>query len=69
MLGLGLSIPQIAVRRIGGVTPPDPGPPWIALASDDTPYIVSDTVLSSDGTSYVVVSLVLSSDGTSYNPI
>jgi hypothetical protein len=70
MLGLGLSLPQVAVRRAGGgISPPDPGPPWIVLASDDTPYIVSNTVLDSAGVSYNVVSPVLSSNGTSYNPI
>jgi hypothetical protein len=68
MLGLGLSLPQVAVRRTGGgITPGPTG--FSVLASDDTPYSVSLTVLDSAGTSYTVSSSVLDSSGTSYNPI
>jgi len=67
MLGLGLSIPQIEVRRIrGGVPVPTE---WAVLSSNGTSYCVPFTVLDSDGTSYAMPLAVLSSDGTSYNPV
>lgn len=68
----GLAIGLGTVAALGITTaanPPDPGPPWIVLASDGTSYICSNVVLNSSGVSYTVVSPVLSSDGTSYNPI
>ena len=66
--GLALGFPRYR-PSVGGVSPPDPGPPWIVLSSDGTQYICSNVVLDSSGTSYTVVSPVLASNGTSYNPI
>ena len=66
-IGLG-TVPALGVQTTA-VNPPDPGPPWIVLASDGSDYICSDVVLDSSGVSYTVVATVLSSDGTSYNPI
>lgn len=63
-IGLG-SVATLATDYAG----PNPGPPWIVLASNGTPYTVDAVVLSSNGTSYYVVETVLASNGTAYNPI
>ena len=63
-LGLGTVI-TLATDYAG----PNPGPPWIVLTSNGTPYTVDEVVLDSAGTSYYVVETVLTSNGTSYSPI
>jgi hypothetical protein len=63
-IGLGTVAP-LATDYAG----PNPGPPWIVLTSDGTPYSADAVVLSSNGTSYYVVETVLSSNGTAYSPI
>ncbi len=65
-LGLGLGTVATLATDFAG---PNPGPPFIVLASDSTPYSVDTIVLNSAGTSFYVVETVLTSDGTSYSPI
>lgn len=65
-LGLGLGTVATLATDFAG---PNPGPPWIVLTSDATPYTVDEEVLDSAGTSYYVVETVLTSGGTSYSPI
>lgn len=66
--GLAFGFPRYR-PSVGGVSPPDPGPPWIVLNSTGDPFICTNTVLDSDGNPFVVVSAVLDSDGNSFNPI
>lgn len=60
--GLAFGFPRYDVKV--GVAPPPSG--FIVLASDNTPYTVTQTVLDSAGASYTVSSTVLSSNGTAY---
>lgn len=63
-LGLG-HVPALGGFGSGSI----PGPPYIILSCDGTPYSVARDVMQCDGSEYFVVRPVVACNGTSYVPI